>query len=759
MKKILFLLFSMILALPAFCQQDPVISASSGWKFIPEDNMKYAEPAFDDSDWNPIGVDKAWEEQGYTGHDGFAWYRLKVVIPSSLKMNSYLKDSLKIFLGKIDDYDQTYLNGILIGTNGKNNPKGAVPDPAFNRASPIPWDLDRMYSLSVANKAIRWDGENVIAIRVYDQGGPGGIYTGHQEIRMPQLRDYFTIDAKSEEFEFLGNRLTKNFSLNNSSDNLTIKGNLKVFARGKISDKVYYQSDTMITIKPGTQRHIRSIAFKSPDESVVVSFLFRLQDAPGITSAKEESPYILTPEEKRDPRINGAPVSGAWPGHTFLYKIAAAGNRPLTYSAINLPEGLKLDPATGIITGTVTKPGEYSVEISAQNRYGKDTKNRLIKIGETLALTPPMGWNSWNCWGLSVDAKKILECAHYFVTAPLQCHGWSYINIDDGWEIPENREPKRDPNGNILTNEKFPDMKALGDSLHKLGFKFGIYSSPGPLTCGDHTGSYQHEQQDANSYASWGIDYLKYDWCSYESKAKDTTRGEREKPYRIMNEALHKINRDIVFSLCQYGMSNVWEWGDSVGGNLWRTTGDITDSWESMSGIGFSQVQNAPYAGPGHWNDPDMQVLGRVGWGTHHHPTGLTPDEQYTHMSLWCLLSAPLLLGCDYTWLDPFTMNLLTNDEVLAIDQDPRGKQAVPKVKTDELQVWVKELANGHKAIGIFNLSETTLDYTLSPEIAWIGENQGLRDLWRQKGIEKQNGNWVFRVAGHGVVLVASCDL
>jgi hypothetical protein len=365
-----------------------------------------------------------------------------------------------------------------------------------------------------------------------------------------------------------------------------------------------------------------------------------------------------------------------------------------------------------------------------------------------------MGWNSWNCWGLSVDENKVLASAKVYKERGLMNHGWTFINIDDGWEIYKDREPKRDEQGNIITNEKFKNMKALGDSIHALGLKFGIYSSPGPLTCGGYTASFQHELNDAKSFASWGIDYLKYDWCSYEKIAKDSSRAELMKPYFIMRDALDQVDRDIVYSLCQYGMGKVWEWGEKVGGNLWRTTDDITDIWESMKNIGFSQIENAKYAGPGHWNDPDMLVVGWVGWGPNLHPSNLTPDEQYSHISLWCLLSAPLLIGCDLTRLDPFTLNLLTNDEVLALNQDPLGRQAVPMIKNGNIQVWVKELEDGNKAIGIFNLDETSEKYILNlKEINETGKVI-IRDLWRQKDLGEFSETFNTQIPSHGVVLI-----
>jgi hypothetical protein len=429
----------------------------------------------------------------------------------------------------------------------------------------------------------------------------------------------------------------------------------------------------------------------------------------------------------------------------------------MTFSARDLPGGLNLDEKTGIITGRPVEKGSSVVAITAQNAKGEEIKNITFVIGDAIALTPPMGWNSWNAWGLSVDQEKVLASARTFKEKGLMNHGWSFINVDDGWEIKgDSPMPKRDGDGNILVNEKFPDMKAMGDSIHSMGLKFGIYSSPGPLTCGGYAASYQYELNDAKSYAHWGVDYLKYDWCSYDKIAKDHSRPELIAPYTVMRSMLDQVDRDIVYSLCQYGMGDVWEWGKDVGGNLWRTTGDITDTWESLSGIGFNQIANAPYAGPGHWNDPDMLVVGWVGWGPNLHPTGLTPDEQYTHISLWCLLSAPLLIGCDLTRLDNFTLNLLTNDEVLAIDQDPLGKQATPVFKEGDIQVWVKELSDGTKAFGVFNLGTTAKKFSLPLKQIGLEGKVWLRDLWRQKDLGGFTGSFETLVPSHGVILVKS---
>ena len=256
----------------------------------------------------------------------------------------------------------------------------------------------------------------------------------------------------------------------------------------------------------------------------------------------------------------------------------------------------------------------------------------------------------------------------------------------------------RDANGEILTNEKFPDMKGLVDYIHGKGLKAGIYSGPGNTTCQGLAASYQHEAQDARTYAKWGFDYLKYDWCGYPVQANTNSPLDvLQKPYTLMRGVLDSLDRDIVFSLCQYGWGRVWEWGDTVGGNLWRVTGDITDTWVSMSSIGFQQTGHEKFAGPGHWNDTDMLVVGHLGWGRLEkpRPTNLTPNEQLTHISLWALQAAPLLIGADMTQIDDWTINLLGNREVLAINQDPLGRAAGRIASDNWTQVWARPLADG----------------------------------------------------------------
>ena len=492
---------------------------------------------------------------------------------------------------------------------------------------------------------------------------------------------------------------------------------------------------------------------------------------------------ILTPPISEKPKINGAKVFGVRPGSPFLYTIAATGIRPMKFSAIGLPKGLKLDSKTGFISGRFDEKGTFNVVLKASNLKGTAERNFKIVVGETIALTPPMGWNSWNVFAAEVSADKIKRAADAMVKSGLVNHGWTYINIDDYWE--NNHVVKndttlqgdfRDSDGNVRSNARFKDMKGLADYIHGLGLKAGLYSSPGPLTCGNCAGSWQHEQQDAQTYSNWGFDYLKYDWCSYKKIAADSTQGvplyDKNKlgdssgaiyPYAVMGKALKAQKRDIVFSLCQYGMADVWKWGASVNGNCWRTTSDIGDTWEvdgrphwyvqSVCTIGFNQGKAVAYTSPGHYLDPDMLVVGQVGWGEPH-PTSLTPDEQYSHISLWSLLAAPLLLGCDLEKLDAFTLNLITNDEVLDIDQDPLCEAATKVYDKDSLIIMSKPLEDGNLAIGLFNRRVSKATIKASWKDLGITGKRKVKDLWRQKNLGIKSEMFETEVPPHGVMLV-----
>jgi len=370
-------------------------------------------------------------------------------------------------------------------------------------------------------------------------------------------------------------------------------------------------------------------------------------------------------------------------------------------------------------------------------------------IAPTLAKTPPMGWNSWNHFARRVTEQDVKNAADALVSSGMRDAGYIYVNIDDTWE------GKRDASGMLNANEKFPDMKGLGDYLHARGLKFGIYSSPGPLTCARFAGSYGHEQQDADLYASWGVDYLKYDLCSYGILMDAAATDHPDQPnianqmmhdaYVKMRRALDHTGRPIILSLCQYGQDDVWKWGATVGGNLWRTTGDINDTYDRMATIGFGQAGLAPYAAPGHWNDPDMLEVGNG---------HMTVDEYRTHMSLWAILAAPLLAGNDLSQMTAETKSLLMNKDVIAIDQDALGKQGDRVQKSDEQETWTRQLSGGAVAVGFFNRSTSAVPLQLSLSDIGLKPAREIRDVWGGAHISPKKDGVTANVPAHGVVLL-----
>jgi alpha-galactosidase len=360
-----------------------------------------------------------------------------------------------------------------------------------------------------------------------------------------------------------------------------------------------------------------------------------------------------------------------------------------------------------------------------------------------IARTPAMGWNSWNKFAGRVTDADVRAMADAMVSNGMRDAGYVYVNIDDTWE-----GDKRDSLGNITTNSKFPDMKALADYVHSKGLKLGIYSSPGPTTCAGYIGSYGHEAQDAKTFADWGIDYLKYDWCGARMLYRD---DEMPAVYQVMGDALIATGRPIVYSLCQYGRQDVWKWGADVGGNSWRTTGDIRDTWESMANIGFRQDVLAPYAKPGHFNDPDMLEIGNG---------GMTNEEYRTHMSLWAMLAAPLLAGNDLRTMSLEVLGILTNKEVIRLDQDPLGKQgtrvlASPDSASVRQEIWTRPLANGAYAVAAFNRGPDSARVMIDFAALNI-DTQGatVRDLWAHRKVRVRDNRYTATIPSHGVVML-----
>lgn len=504
---------------------------------------------------------------------------------------------------------------------------------------------------------------------------------------------------------------------------------------------------------------------------------------------------ILTPPPARTPRINGARVVGVRPGSPFLFHVPVTGARPMQHAAEGLPDGLRLNETTGDITGVLPNEGRHEATLRAANAFGAAERGLAIVAGERIALTPPMGWNSWNCCGGQVSGEKVRAAARAMVALGLREHGWSYVNIDDGWQ-----GARGGPFNAIQPNAKFADMRGLADEVHSLGLKFGIYSTPWRasfyahigssaddadggydwLKAGAHTevGRYAYPQgrsrleeqawlsslgrrltrnrirrinrdlrrfgrfsfvaQDVRQWAEWRVDFLKYDWVPIDLPHVEEVR-----------QALRVCGRDIVLSLSNNAALSLTP-ALAERAELWRTSSDVMDDWGHIERVGFSRDAWAPFQGPGHYNDPDMLAFGQVGWDRPR-PTRLTADEQYAHMSLWCLLGAPLLLGCDLEKLDPFTLGLITNDEVLEVNQDPLCRQATSFAGGS---VFAKPLQDGSRAVGLFNRGEAEREVAVTwSELDLLGA-QRLRDLWRQQDLGIFPDSFSATVPPHGVVLL-----
>ncbi len=486
---------------------------------------------------------------------------------------------------------------------------------------------------------------------------------------------------------------------------------------------------------------------------------------PTTTTAPAQPVELLTPPPPASPRINGPRVCGCRPGHPFIFRIPTTGQRPITFSADHLPDGLTLDSTTGIITGACTTRGESIVTLSAANPLGHATRRFRIACADTLALTPPMGFNDWYAFYDRVTDQTMRHAADNLVSSGMADVGYQYVNIDDCWAFaPSNRDtdrvgPLRDDQGNILPNRHFPNMKGLTDYIHSKGLKAGIYTSPGALTCARFAGTYQHEAADARQFSDWGFDFLKYDWCSYNKVLNHKpTLEEMKQPYALMGRLLRQQPRDIVFNLCQYGMGNVWEWGGDVDANSWRTEGDLgLAGLSKIFDVALTNAALRAYARPGHWNDPDYIQIGLIGNARHMgepHPSPLTPTEEYSFMSLWCLNASPLFYSGDIEHLDALTINVLTNPEVIDVDQDPLGQPARPVQITDASFILIKNMEDGSKAIGFCNRGTTPLTMSADWPTLNLNGKQIARDLWRQKDLGTFDNQFSAEVPPHGVLLL-----
>jgi|ERR1043165_3012392 alpha-galactosidase len=457
------------------------------------------------------------------------------------------------------------------------------------------------------------------------------------------------------------------------------------------------------------------------------------------------------------PVFHGATVTGNYPNTEFLFTVPATGERPLKFRAEGLPKGLTIEAASGIIRGTVKEKGTYMVKVTASNAKGKAEETLKIEIGDKLCLTPPMGWNSWNVFTNTLDEKLVVEITDAMVSSGMRDLGYQYINMDDYWHAPsraEDGKPVADP-------VKFPHgIKWLSDYVHSKGLKLGIYSDAGDKTCGKCFGGFQHEEIDAKVYAEWGVDLLKYDFCFVPFK-----KSEALSRYKKMGDALKSSGRSIVYSLCNWGFFRPWTWGESVGGNYWRTTPDIVDVWNgspfwygSFMSIMKRQTKLDKYAGPGHWNDPDMMIVGNYGQGKATGGggkyKGMTDLEYQTHMSLWCMLNAPLLSSCDLRSMNEPTKNILLNSEILAISQDEKGEQAKLVSKTNGVWLFRKNLKDGSVAVAVFNTSKKEKKFDLTAKAIDLNGEFTAKDVWKHASAGTLKESMPLTLKGHETIVL-----
>lgn len=533
---------------------------------------------------------------------------------------------------------------------------------------------------------------------------------------------------------------------------------------GEEPEKVYIDLQGISTFTISINDAYDDISYDHVD--IAEAFFIMTNGKPELITRPKEDPYLLTPPPPLSPRINSPRITAVRAGSPFIFRIPCTGERPIQFQLEDLPEGLTVNPE-GIIYGTITnrEPKTYTVKIVAQNQHGSDQNYLDIVVGDTLALTPPMGWNHWYTHYDRITEDIMKQSADLMVSSGMADVGYQYVSIDDCWANSENHRdpmrvgPARDDNGNILPNKYFPDMKGLTEYIHSKGLRAGIYTSPGPKTCAGFTGAYKHEEQDAKQFAEWGFDFLKYDWCSYSNILSPNKIENLKKPYQEMGTILKKLDRDIVFNLCQYGMGQVWKWGKEVGGNCWRTAGDLGFELLQYHEVARRNARYWEYAGPGAWNDPDYILIGYSGDASvmgEPKPCPLTPSEQYSYMSLWCLMASPLFYSGDMTLLDEFTKNVLCNPEVIEINQDSKGIQGHPVVTNKEknYEIWIKPLYNGSIAIGLFNLDEIEQNITVQWQDLGLAENQKVRDLWRQKDLGIYKKDFSTTIPRHGVALL-----
>jgi alpha-galactosidase len=519
---------------------------------------------------------------------------------------------------------------------------------------------------------------------------------------------------------------------------------------------------------------------------LVLAFCFGYTDAQNVYDARVEENEILTPAPKKEPRINGPEIYGAKPNRKFIYRIPCQGKRPIHFKIDNLPDGLVLDSNEGVISGVVPeKMGHYYMTFHAANNYGSDSQKFDLVVGEKIALTPPTGWNSWGGHMLLISDSLIRYAVKVFVENGLADVGFQYISLDDCWmrisqygydarnEFKKEQHRGfnyngliggvRDSAGDVIPNEHFPDMKSMTDFVHKYGLKAGIYSSPGPYTCQNFVGSFGHQKQDADQYAKWGFDLLKYDMCSggqvlsYFKKLDSTYR--QSEFWRPMATYIRDEHRDILFNLCQYGKDNPWEWAPGLGISSWRIGGDLNHNVDDY----FAQAMRIAtslrsYSKPGQWNDPDFMYINQLRDFRHMmnptHDIPLNTNQRYQYVTLWSIVCAPFFFSCDINNINEFTIKLLTNPDVMAINQDKLGYVAkVLKNENDEV-VMLKLMSDGSRVLALFNTNKDE-QKVIKADLPSLGfaNNTAVYDVWREKKLGTFKSSFSAEISPNGVGL------
>ncbi len=518
---------------------------------------------------------------------------------------------------------------------------------------------------------------------------------------------------------------------------------------------------------------------------VLILTLSNLQ-AQKVYDARIGEKEILTPLPNKKPKINGPKLYGVRPGKEFIYRIPCQGERPIKFEIKGLTHQLILDTEKGIITGIVPKEkGEYPMTIIASNKYGKVSRVFKLVIGEVIALTPPTGWNSWGGHMLLITDEIMRKTADVFVENGFADVGFQYISIDDCWMkiSKENYEARteskkkqhegfnydglvgevRDTNGNVIPNQNFPDMKAMTDYIHSFGLKSGIYSSPGPFTCQNFVGSMGFEKRDADQYANWGFDLLKYDLCSggkcLNSLREISNSYPQSALWQPMTTYVSLQSRDILFNLCQYGNEKPWTWAPALGISTWRTGGDLNHHIENYFNNALRiSTELRDYSKPGQWNDPDFMYIHKLrDFRKMVNPSqeiSINTNQRYQYVTLWSVVCAPFFFSCDITEIDEFTIRLLTNADVMNINQDESGHVAETIKNENNEVIMLKKLANGSKVLAIFN-TDAENEKIIMIDLETIGFKNlaEIYDVWRQENFDNLSGTLSVRLSANGVGL------